>query len=64
MAAITLEGISKVYDGGVVAVRDLDLHIADGEFLVLVGASGSGKSTALRVIAGLERVSAGRGLIG
>ena len=60
MASIRLEGIGKTYEGGVVAVRDLDLAIEDGEFLVLVGASGSGKSTVLRLIAGLERVTTGR----
>ena len=64
MPSITLEHITKVYEGGVVAVRELDLHVQDGEFLVLVGASGSGKSTVLRVIAGLERVTAGRVRIG
>jgi multiple sugar transport system ATP-binding protein len=64
MPSITLEHLTKVYDGGVIAVRDLDLHVEDGEFLVVVGASGSGKSTALRVIAGLERVTTGRVRIG
>ena len=64
MPGITLERITKVYEGGVVAVRDLDLRVDDGEFLVLVGASGSGKSTVLRVIAGLEQVTAGRVRIG
>jgi ABC-type sugar transport system ATPase subunit len=47
-----------------VAVDDLDLSIADGEFLVLVGPSGSGKTTVLRVAAGLERATAGDVLLG
>ena len=64
MAGIVLEHVDKRYDNGYVAVRDLSLEIADGELLVLVGPSGSGKSTALRLIAGLERVTAGRIHIG
>jgi multiple sugar transport system ATP-binding protein len=67
MASVTLEGIHKIYQQGGkthVAVHDIDLHIADGEFVVLVGPSGCGKSTTLRMIAGLETVSAGRLLIG
>ena len=59
MASIDLEGISKRYDDGFEAVKALDLHIPDGELLVLVGPSGCGKSTALRMIAGLEEVTAG-----
>jgi multiple sugar transport system ATP-binding protein len=64
MGGIALEGVSKVFPGGVTAVDDVDLDIADGEFMVLVGPSGCGKSTLLRMIAGLEGVSAGRVLIG
>lgn len=64
MASVTLEGISKIYPGDVYAVRDLDLEINDGEFLVLVGPSGCGKSTTLRMIAGLETISAGTLKIG
>ena len=64
MASITLEGVTRIYDGGVVGVRDLDLDVSDGEFMVLVGASGSGKSTALRAVAGLEPVTSGRIRIG
>jgi multiple sugar transport system ATP-binding protein len=60
MAGVRLEGVSKIFDGGVRAVDSLDLDIADGEFLVLVGPSGCGKSTLLRMIAGLEEVSEGR----
>ena len=44
-AGVLLEGVSKVYDKGVVAVADVTLEIADGEFMVLVGPSGCGKST-------------------
>jgi multiple sugar transport system ATP-binding protein len=64
MASVTFDGVSKRYDSDVVAVDDLQLEIADGEFLVLVGPSGCGKSTALRMVAGLERISDGRILIG
>jgi multiple sugar transport system ATP-binding protein len=59
MASIELDRVTKRYPGGVPAVDDLSLDVADGEFMVLVGPSGSGKSTALRMIAGLEEVSAG-----
>ena len=64
MAEIALEGVHKIYAGGTTAVRDLDLRIADGEFMVFVGPSGCGKTTALRMIAGLEDISAGKVLIG
>ena len=64
MAEIVFEGVTKRYPGGHDAVRDLDLTIAEGEFLVLVGPSGCGKSTALRMVAGLEDISEGRILIG
>jgi multiple sugar transport system ATP-binding protein len=63
MAEIKLENLTKNYPGGVVAVDDVSLEIADGEFIVLVGPSGCGKSTLLRMIAGLEEVSGGRILI-
>jgi len=45
--------VTKVYDGGVKAVDDVSLEIADAEFMVLVGPSGCGKTTLLRMIAGL-----------
>ncbi|TMK30313.1 MAG: sn-glycerol-3-phosphate ABC transporter ATP-binding protein UgpC [Actinobacteria bacterium] len=59
MAGIVLEGVSKVFASDVVAVDDLSLEIGDGEFMVLVGPSGCGKSTILRILAGLEEVTAG-----
>jgi multiple sugar transport system ATP-binding protein len=61
MASVTLEGVRKIYhEGGEhVAVAGVDLEVADGEFVVLVGPSGCGKSTTLRMIAGLESISAG-----
>jgi multiple sugar transport system ATP-binding protein len=59
MAGILLEHVTKIFQGGVVAVDDVSLRIADGEFIVLVGPSGCGKSTLLRMIAGLEEVSHG-----
>ncbi|RCV51165.1 ABC transporter ATP-binding protein [Marinitenerispora sediminis] len=64
MAKIVLENVDKVYSGGVKAVDNLNLEIADGEFMVLVGPSGCGKSTALRMIAGLEEISDGTLSIG
>jgi multiple sugar transport system ATP-binding protein len=64
MASVTLDHVTKTFSGGTKAVDDLQLEIADGEFLVLVGPSGCGKSTALRMVAGLERISGGRILIG
>src|SRR4026207_1132746 len=63
MAGISIQGLSKVYPNGVIAVRDVRLEVADGELLVLVGPSGCGKSTLLRMIAGLEEVTAGALLI-
>ncbi|MDS1268965.1 sn-glycerol-3-phosphate ABC transporter ATP-binding protein UgpC [Lipingzhangella sp. LS1_29] len=64
MAEVELSGVSKIYPDGTRAVDSLDLTITDGEFLVLVGPSGCGKSTALRMVAGLEEVSAGTLRIG
>ncbi|HMA43918.1 MAG TPA: ATP-binding cassette domain-containing protein, partial [Gemmatimonadales bacterium] len=67
MASVTLEGVRKIYEERgrpYVAVHDLDVAVADGEFLVLVGPSGCGKSTTLRMIAGLESISAGTISIG
>ena len=59
MASIVFEHVTKRYADGVEAVTDMNLAIADGEFMILVGPSGSGKSTALRMLAGLEHVSEG-----
>src|SRR5215210_977411 len=64
MASVTFDHVTKTYSGGTHAVDDLQLEIANGEFLVLVGPSGCGKSTALRMVAGLEKISGGRVLIG
>jgi len=64
MAGVAFRHVEKVYENGFHAVHDLNLEVADGEFLVLVGPSGCGKSTALRMIAGLEDVSGGDMLIG
>ncbi len=63
-AAIELEHVTKAFAGGVVAVDDVSLTIADGEFMVLVGPSGCGKSTLLRMIAGLEETTDGTISIG
>ncbi len=59
MASIVLEHMTKRYADGVEAVTDMNLAIADGEFMILVGPSGSGKSTALRMVAGLEDITEG-----
>ncbi len=64
MAIIALEQLTKVYGDGTRAVSDLDLEIADGEFVVLVGPSGCGKTSALRMVAGLEPITEGRVVIG
>jgi multiple sugar transport system ATP-binding protein len=64
VAEIVLDEIRKEFSGGVVAVDDVSLGIADGEFMVLVGPSGCGKSTLLRLMAGLEEATGGRILIG
>ena len=59
MASLNLRHIYKVYPNGVKAVNDFDMEIKDQEFIVFVGPSGCGKSTTLRMIAGLEEISAG-----
>ena len=63
-APVVLEGIRKEFDSGVVAVHGVDLAVDAGEFVVLVGPSGCGKSTTLRMVAGLESITAGRLTIG
>src|SRR5215216_3609053 len=64
MAGVTFEDVSKIYPDGTRAVNDIDLEIDDAEFMVLVGPSGCGKTTALRMVAGLEDISAGQLRIG
>src|SRR5262245_9128980 len=64
MAAIELEQLTKVYADGTRAVEELDLEIEDGEFVVFVGPSGCGKTSALRMIAGLEDITAGTVRVG
>ena len=64
MAAIQLDRLTKVYADGTRAVHELDLEIADGEFVVFVGPSGCGKTSALRMVAGLEEITAGTVRIG
>ena len=59
MANVVLRNVNKVYDNNVQAVFDFNLDIKDKEFIVFVGPSGCGKSTTLRMIAGLEEISAG-----
>ena len=62
MARIELKGITKTF-GNHTALKDLDIQIEDGEFFVLLGQTGAGKTTTLRVIAGLEKPSAGQVII-
>jgi len=64
MADIVLDKVGKKYPDGFEAVKELNLEIADGEFMILVGPSGCGKSTALNMIAGLEDITSGELRIG
>jgi multiple sugar transport system ATP-binding protein len=64
MAAVSLRGIRKTYDGGISVINGVDLEIAEGELMVFVGPSGCGKSTMMRMIAGLEDISEGELRIG
>jgi len=64
MAEVLFDHVTKVFPGDVVAVNDACLQIADAEFVVLVGPSGCGKSTSLRMLAGLEEITAGTIRIG
>jgi multiple sugar transport system ATP-binding protein len=59
MAEVKLVNVNKIYEGGNIAVKDVNIEIKDKEFVVLVGPSGCGKSTTLRMIAGLEEISKG-----
>jgi multiple sugar transport system ATP-binding protein len=59
VANVTVKNLSKIYKGGIRAVNNVTLEIADREFVVLVGPSGCGKSTTLRMIAGLEDITEG-----
>ena len=58
MAELSLQHVDKIYDNNVQAVFDFNLEVKDKEFIVFVGPSGCGKSTTLRMIAGLEEISA------
>ena len=62
LAELVMTGVTKRF-GATVAVSDLTLTVGDGEFLVLLGPTGAGKTTTLRVVAGLERPDAGRVLL-
>jgi multiple sugar transport system ATP-binding protein len=64
LGAIELDGVTKRFPDGTVAVNDLKLKINDGEFMIFVGPSGCGKTTALRMVAGLEELTEGRITIG
>ena len=64
MAQVTLSNVKKIYAGGVEAVKGVSFDIPDGGFCVLVGHSGCGMSTLLRIVAGLETISAGEVAIG
>jgi multiple sugar transport system ATP-binding protein len=64
VAAVSFDRVDKVFDDGTRALDELSLDVEDGEFMVLVGPSGCGKTTALRMVAGLEDVSAGEIRIG
>jgi len=59
MANVTLRNVRKAYPNGFVAIKGVDVDVADGQFCVLVGPSGCGKSTLLRMVAGLETISSG-----
>ena len=59
MAKVLLSEINKLYKNGFHAVKDFNMEIQDGEFIIFVGPSGCGKSTTLRMIAGLEDITSG-----
>lgn len=64
MASVTLKNLNKIYPNGFVSVKDLSLHIADGEFVTFYGPNGCGKSTVLRMIGGLEDITSGEIYLG
>jgi sn-glycerol 3-phosphate transport system ATP-binding protein len=64
MAQVEFRDVTRRYPGGVVALKDFNLTVSDGEFLILVGPSGCGKSTALRLLAGLDKPTSGEIRIG
>src|SRR5919204_467774 len=64
MAEVRFEHLTKEFPGGTLALDDVSLEVSDGEFMILVGPSGCGKTTALRCVAGLEKPTRGRILIG
>jgi multiple sugar transport system ATP-binding protein len=64
MSAIALRGVTKVYGTGPPAVDGMDLEVAEGEFVVLLGPTGCGKTTVLRIVAGLEEATEGEVLLG
>lgn len=64
MASLSIRGVRKVYPNGAEILKGIDIDVADGEFLILVGGSGCGKSTLLNMIAGLEAVTGGEIRIG
>lgn len=64
MASVTFEHLTKTYPNGFISVKDVSLHIEDGEFVVFHGPSGCGKSTILRMIGGLEDISSGEIYLG
>ena len=64
MASVTLKNLNKIYPNGFVSVKDLSLHIADGEFVTFYGPSGCGKSTVLRMIGGLDDITSGEIYLG
>ncbi|MFS8103073.1 ABC transporter ATP-binding protein [Lentzea alba] len=64
MTTVALRDVSLIYPGGTVAVQDVNLSVADGEFMVLLGPSGCGKSSILRMVAGLQRPTRGQVVLG
>src|SRR5262249_51496797 len=60
VSTVALSNVSKIFEDGTVAVKEVSLEVADGEFLVLLGPAGCGESTLLRMIAGLEVPTSGR----